>query len=342
MASRLLSQACYCKATQAALLPTAYIVMDPCHMISDLFPHMSRTQQASSTGALPIDYFESPYHFKHRNGAVKLQAIVAAGEEREAEEQDSWLSKYSAIVGRAWYTGHIFIMLSTIASVLLCITRQVLKPWPRFFYRFTFVQIVAVYYVSLLGSLKGSKPGFFAMLPLPTFQYILDALISIVTVPHTVKLFPFLLLSLLHVADTHSAHHSQVQWLKTVSDFLNNKVSPEAVRINAYLNMWLFVELLFDCILVRPGAVIAMGFYLFLFRVRMIYSIVSQQAVQEVIEYVNDVMHRPNIPTRARDLWIRIRNKFAWMDIGESPLYAKDTEKTIDMANLLGLNYTSI
>lgn len=301
---------------------------------------MSRTQQASSSGALPIDYYNSPYHFKHHNGTLKLQAMVAESDEREAEQQDSMLLKYGSIFGRVWYIGQIMIMISSIASILLCLTRQVLKPWPRFLYRFTFVEIALTYYLSLLGSLKGSKPGFFALLPLPTFQYVVDALISIVTVPHTIKLTPFLLLSILHVADTHSAHHSQVQYLKTIATYLKDKVAPEAVRINAYLNMWLFVELLFDFILVRPGAVIAMCVYLFLFRVRLIYSKVTQEAVFEIILYVNEIMHRPNIPTRMRDLWIRTRNKFAWMDVGESPLYAKDTEKAIDMANLLGLNYS--
>lgn len=258
--------------------------------------------------------------------------------EGDATQGDSFVQKWDWMFERIWYVGHIFVMTASMLSILTCLTRQVLKPWPLLLYRSTFVGVALTYTLSLLKTLNGAEPGFYSLLPLPTFQYIIVALLWIFTIPHTIKLVPFALYSLLHVADAASEHHSTSKSRSRIAHSLSDNWAPKILKLSGYLDIWLVIELLKDCLFIKPGAVISLLVYGFFFRVKLMFLPSSRDAAWHCYDCVDKYLSRQDCPRRVRKIWIRARNRIRPEEQKDSNLYREDTEKAIEHANMFHWN----
>lgn len=271
-------------------------------------------------------------HCRYRKTNEALKPSYTMG--MDTSEDDSIVQKWDWIFERLWYGGHIFVMMSSMLSILTCLTRQVLKPWPRLLYRSTFVCAALTYTLSILKFLNGAEPGFFSLLPLPTFQYIIISVLWAFTVPHTIKLVPFALYSLLHSADTASVYHSTSKSHSRIFQGLSDNLAPKIVRLNGYLDIWLMTELFRDCVLVRPGAVVSLMVYGFFYRVKLLFLPSSQDAALQCYRSIDKYLTRQDCPRRIRTLWVRLRNRFRAEELQSSGLHREDTEKAIERANM--------
>ena len=288
----------------------------------------SNTRQAQ----MYFEYLDDP-GAKLRSRA-RLELSGECEDEDDAGSASSIFEKWSFVIEKLWYVGHITVMTLSMISILTCLTRQVLKPWPRLLYRSTFVVAFFTYTVSLLQNLNGATPGFYALLPLGTFQFMILSALWVVTIPHTIKLIPFSLYSLLHVADAASSHHAESKSRKEISNKLSDSLAPKVIELRSYLDMWLLVELVRDCILIRPGAVVSLIVYVFFFRVQLMCSPLAHDAFMNVYHEINKFMIRDSTPKKLRDLWIRFRNKVEPGGVAESTLYNNDTDNAIEMTNI--------
>jgi hypothetical protein len=170
------------------------------------------------------------------------------------------------------------------------------------------VAVVITYSISLFkktgaqNSARGSaarRPSIFRLLSFQTFQYGALAVFWLVSKHHLLKLTPYLV-------------YSSLQLLKFVRDssedktkfqgILNSESTYKLERVVADNNILLFLRLLLDLLMVRPGSGVSLLIYMFYFRLTMELP-PTKDALDNLEDQADKIFTNKAMPAIIQDLW---------------------------------------
>lgn len=253
-------------------------------------------------------------------------------EEKKKETQGSGLVSAGHWV---WYLGHLYVVFAALPSLFACITYHGSYGKGGLIYKSFFSATCITYTLSLVHALDGETPGFYSLLPLRTFQYGFLSFLWIWTWPHAIKILPFALYSLLHVSEFAKNYLSRTgKHTGTIFHGLADHFGPQAAQVIAYLDMVMLLQLIWDFILIRRGAVVSLIVFGFFYRIQLMYSAISYNAFKDVYSRVDAQLSKPSMPKSIQQSWIRLRNRIEESRARNSQLYAKDVSEAIEQENL--------
>lgn len=208
-----------------------------------------------------------------------------------------------------WAMGHFFITISAIVGILAGVTLQGKRPIFVLLYRSTFVAAFVTYGMSLRQQLGGELPGFFALLPVETFQYLMLAAIWLISPKHVTKLSQFLPISFMHVMDFSSVYISKKDKTTRAFNWYIEHFSYRVSKAIGYINLFMFVQLFYDCLRLRPFSTISLGFYIVFYRVRLMFAPITRESLEDLFEFVDKELSQPNKPEFIRSKWQLIKTR---------------------------------
>lgn len=208
-----------------------------------------------------------------------------------------------------WYLGHVY---TTVASGLLFILSILFdyngRP-TRLLYRSIFMVVISTYWLSLMRMLDGQRPPFSNLLHLDTAQYLLLAILWLFTPQHNLKVLPFWLYALLQSLDFCDKHFSITGETNAKIKGALEKIAPPIVLGVAYIDYFMFVVLIWDALLIRPGAMFALLGYIIFYRARLMFQKLPQQVVNTVWHEVDQQLSRDDTPEFLANLWRQIKDR---------------------------------
>lgn len=208
-----------------------------------------------------------------------------------------------------WFLGHLFILISSLAGIAAGLTLQGKRPFFKLLYRSTFIVAVATYANSLRQHLGGELPGFFALLPVETFQYLMLAAMWLISPKHVTKLAQFMPISFMHVMDFASVYLSRKGKSAKVFNWYIENFSYRVDKTTGYINLFMFIQLAYDCLRFRSFAVTSMFFYIIFYRVRLMFAPLTRQTLDELYELLDHELSQDNKPEFIRVKWSHIKNR---------------------------------
>lgn len=262
----------------------------------------------------------------------KVWAILRAQEQEEKEKETQGSGLVSA--GHwIWYFGHLYVVFTAIPSLIACLLYHGSYGTGGLIYKSFFSATCVTYAISLIHALGGESPGFYSLLPLQTFQYGCLSFLWIWTWPHAIKILPFALYSSLHVSEFAKNYLSRTgKHTGTIFHGLADNIGPEAANWIAYLDLFMLVQLAFDFILIRKGAVVSLVVFGFFYRIQLMYSAITFNAFMDVYSRVDAQLTKSTVPKAIREPWMRLRNRIEESRSKNSALYAKDAPEDAEDA----------
>lgn len=208
-----------------------------------------------------------------------------------------------------WILGHLFIMITGTLGILAGVSLQGKRPIFKLMYRSTFVAALFTYGNSLRQQLGGELPGFFALLPVETFQYLLLAGMWLVSPKHVTKLAQFLPISFMHVMDFASVYISRKDKTSRAFNWYIEHFSYRVNKTIGFINLFMFLQLFYDCLRLRPFSAISLVFYLVFYRIRLMFAPITKESLDDLFKFVDNELSQPNRPEFLRKKWQLIKNR---------------------------------
>ncbi|KAG5354452.1 hypothetical protein CJU89_6220 [Yarrowia sp. B02] len=208
-----------------------------------------------------------------------------------------WFFSHQAIVG----TGAAYFALFAMG---LCNCKLA-----RGLYRIFFLACIAAYYTSIYRKYGGQRPSRYVLLQTDTFQYLLMALLFLISRRSVFKCFPFFMYSVMHVAET--LRRRVLKRDSPLAHQLNEnilKFEAPIQRIVADSEILILLRILVNAILFRQGAAVCLIIYVVIFRLRAAYSPPIQESLKRQEERIDDVMAQSWVPAPVKEHWGRFRD----------------------------------
>ncbi|KAG5361090.1 hypothetical protein CJU90_2465 [Yarrowia sp. C11] len=208
-----------------------------------------------------------------------------------------WFFSHQAIVGTgACYFALFFMGISNCKLA-------------RGLYRLFFVACISAYYTSIYRKYGGQRPSRWVLLQTDTFQYLLMAVLFLISRRSIFKLFPFFMYSVMHVAET--LRRRVLKRDSPLAHQLNEnilKFEAPIQRIVADSEILILLKILLNTIMFRQGAAICLLLYVVIFRLRVSYSPPIQESLKRQEERIDDVVSQSWVPAAVKQHWGRFRD----------------------------------
>ncbi|PNS16984.1 hypothetical protein CAC42_4948 [Sphaceloma murrayae] len=236
----------------------------------------------------------------------------------------------------AWFAGHVTLLLSTLRYVLSYITFNSLSRWSRFSYRTAFVAAITTYgivvYKSTKARLRGGRGigGPLAIIGDENVQYLLMALVWLVSYQVPLAIFPFAVYSVFHVAtytrsnllpalypapaNSTPASPGKPKSASGLADTIGRFVKDHydsSMTLVAILEIVLWFRLLGPALLFRKGTWLLLTAYTVFLRARYAQSTFVQGAFTQVGARIDAQVNRQDIPPAVRQGWEAVKGGLA-------------------------------
>ncbi|KAK9241343.1 hypothetical protein V1525DRAFT_7313 [Lipomyces kononenkoae] len=213
----------------------------------------------------------------------------------------------------AWFAGHVFVLLGVFFYALSTIRFSPGTRWGRFWYRETFVSVIVTYGIVLYRTYKSSSPTTTALLRDDNVQYMIIALLWLISKPLLATLPAFAIYSFFHVLT-----YTRTNVLPTIGTLPN---SPLATRIQSFvdnyndmftravanLELVLLVRLFLDALLWRKGSWISLLVYGSFIRLRFEQSAFTKLAVRNWEVRIDSLIAHPAVPAVVKAGWTQVK-----------------------------------
>ncbi|KAK9467153.1 hypothetical protein V1512DRAFT_262076 [Lipomyces arxii] len=208
-----------------------------------------------------------------------------------------------------WFTGHVFVVLGTFFYTLSTLKLAPGTKWAKFWYREIFVSVILTYGIVLYRTYKAASPSTTTLLRDDNVQYLVIALLWLVSKPLLVTLPSFAIYSLFHVLTytrtnvLPSLGQSSTSSLSTkIQGFVDN-YNDKFTRLVANFELVLLVRLLLDALMWRKGSWISFVVYASFMRFRFEQSVFTKQAVKNWEVRIDGLLAHPSVPGAVKNGW---------------------------------------
>jgi hypothetical protein len=220
--------------------------------------------------------------------------------------------------------GHCTTIIGTVLLTIGFLTFQSHATWVIYLYRVTLAATAITYGLSVRQKLKGGRPTIYGLLPLDSFQFGALACVWLFTHRNFVKLIPFMFVSILQAADFAS---TKLGMHDTVQPMLD-KGAYQVEDLIAHINVIMFGPLIVDVLLLRTGSFVSLLAYLFFYRLRLAFSLLTQTTVDNIMNGIDSRVEK--MPPRVQEMWKKAKravNSYEGIDL-ESYAPHRDADVT--------------
>ncbi|KAK9324410.1 hypothetical protein V1517DRAFT_287285 [Lipomyces orientalis] len=213
----------------------------------------------------------------------------------------------------AWFTGHVFVLLGVFFYALSTVKFSPGTKWARFWYRETFVSVIITYGIVLYRTYKSSFPTTTALLRDDNVQYMIIALLWLISKPLLVTLPAFAIYSFFHVL-TYTrtnifpaiGYPSNSPLATKIQNFVDN-YNDKFTKAVANLELVLLVRIFLDALLWRKGSWISLAVYGSFMRLRFEQSAFTKLAVRNWEVRIDSLIAHPAVPAFAKNGWTQVK-----------------------------------
>lgn len=174
-------------------------------------------------------------------------------------------------------------------------------------YRAIFVSTTVTYLLSLFQRFQGQRPSFYVLLRMDSFQYGALGFFWLFTKWHFIKIIPFAFFSAMHTAEYVSQELKPGTKLAADIEKFFDTMGEKLYRGVAWCNIVIGFRLILDCLAVRRGSSISLLAFGFFYRIRIAYSPVTAEVLQELLAKVDTLANHPKSPAKVKDIWSKIK-----------------------------------
>ncbi|KAK9372251.1 uncharacterized protein V1513DRAFT_452833 [Lipomyces chichibuensis] len=212
-----------------------------------------------------------------------------------------------------WFTGHVFVLLGVFFYALSTIKFSPGTKWARFWYRETFISVIVTYGIVLYRTYKSSSPTTTALLRDDNVQYMIIALLWLISKPLLATLPAFAIYSFFHVLT-----YTRTNVLPTMGVLPNSPVATKIqsfvdnyndkfTRAVANLELVLLVRLFLDALFWRKGSWISLLVYGSFMRLRFEQSAFTKLAVRNWEVRIDSLIAHPTVPAFVKNGWTQVK-----------------------------------
>lgn len=230
-----------------------------------------------------------------------------------------------------WFVGHVTLLLCAIRYALSYITFHYTSKWAMFSYRTAFVAAAVTYGIVVFKSFRArarsGKPqgGALAYVGDENVQYLIMALIWLLSRQTPLAILPFAVYSVFHVATYTRSNllptlQPQPQAAATpagqkpkqsaLADAIGNFVKnyyDSSMTLVAILEIALWFRLLASAVFFLKGSWILLAIYTVFLRARFHQSTFVQQAINQLTARGDAIANRQDMPPAVRQVWETIK-----------------------------------
>ncbi|PSK40110.1 hypothetical protein B9Z65_8050 [Elsinoe australis] len=235
----------------------------------------------------------------------------------------------------AWFAGHVTLLLTTLRFVLSYITFNSMSRWSRFSYRTAFIAATTTYGIVVYKSTKArlragrGMGGPLAIIGDENVQYLLMALVWLISYQVPLAIFPFAVYSVFHVATytrsnllpalypapapagpTPTSPGGKPKSNSALADTIGRFVKDHydsSMTLVAILEIVLWFRLLGPALLFRKGTWLLLGAYTVFLRARYAQSTFVQGAIGQVGARIDAQTNRQDMPPAVRQGWETVK-----------------------------------
>ncbi|KAK9379428.1 uncharacterized protein V2V93DRAFT_349299 [Kockiozyma suomiensis] len=223
------------------------------------------------------------------------------------------LIKLAKTLQFAWFAGHVFVLIGVFFYLLSVIRFAPSTPWARFWYREAYLSVVGTYGIVLYRSYRASTPTVTAVIRDDNVQYLVIALLWLISKPLLVTLPPFAIYSFFHVLTYTRTNLLPTLGQPTTSgtaakiqSFVDN-YNDKFTALVGNLELVLLVRLFVNAILFRKGSWISLLVYGAFIRLRFEQSAFTRQAVKNWEVRADGLIAHPSVPAGVKNGWEKVK-----------------------------------
>ncbi|KAK9476625.1 hypothetical protein V1514DRAFT_336360 [Lipomyces japonicus] len=209
----------------------------------------------------------------------------------------------------AWFFGHLLVVIGFVFYVLSNIKFSSGTSWARFWYKEIYISVIGTYGIVLYRTYKSVTPTTTVLLRDDNVQYLVIALLWLVSKPLLATLPPFAVYSFFHVLTYTRTNllptlgYPATSPLSTkIQSFVDN-YNDKFTALVANLELFLLVRLFFNALLFRKGSWISLLVYGSFIRFRFEQSAFTKLAIRNWEVRIDGLIAHPSVPAFAKNGW---------------------------------------
>jgi len=236
-----------------------------------------------------------------------------------------------------WFVGHVTLLFCTLRYGLSYITLNYYSNWAKFTYRTAFIAAAATYgivvYKAYFARIRAGRVKPLEVAGDENFQYLVMALIWLVSRQVPLALLPFTVYSVFHVATytrntliptitpppppppgtspkARPGPNKNSAIGESIGKFVKGYYD-SSMKLVAYLEIGLWFRILLSAITFTKGAWILFGIYTIFFRARFSQSSFVQDSIHEGGSIVDATVANQSVPPIVRQGWQTVKGLIA-------------------------------
>lgn len=184
----------------------------------------------------------------------------------------------------AWVAGHALTLVSGLVFLSFYCVSWVVRSWrwtPYLAYKLSFTGVLVSYSVTVLTTFGSIIPPYNTLLATENFQMMVVAVMWLISRPSVLKLFPYLVISLLQLSSEFN-----IKPVMAVQDQLGSLAAASEIVI--------IIALLLDTLLFRGLSGYALSLYLCFYSLRINFTPYTQSTLLKFLNLIDDKLLKNN------------------------------------------------